>query len=146
MPTPLFMILTTNVPPCCTALCRQRGITPLGVQPVEFATDVTLLHGNNCIKVGDLGARASESSKATRAGEIQAGLELEAADSLMVGINGRVAGLIHFRRSARLEAASTLQRLRSKRNVQIGIISNQSHPTLAAVGVHRSERTSISAT
>jgi cation transport ATPase len=114
-------------------LCRERRIAPLGVQPVEFATDVTLLHGNDCIKVGDLGTRSSESSKPHNPRN-PGRTELEAADSLMVGINGRVAGLIHFRRSAWLEAASTLQRLRSKRNVHIGIISNQSLPTLAALG------------
>jgi len=48
----------------------------------------------------------------------------------MVGINGRVSGLIHFRHSTRLEAASTLQRLRSKRNLQVGIVSEQPHATL----------------
>jgi Cu2+-exporting ATPase len=55
----------------------------------------------------------------------------------MVGINGRVSGLIHFRHSTRLEAASTLRRLRSKRNLQVGIVSEQPHSTLtplAAVG------------
>ena len=51
----------------------------------------------------------------------------------MVGINGRVAGLIHFRRSARLEAASALKRLRSKRNIQVGMISSQSDRTLAPI-------------
>jgi len=113
-------------------LCRERGITPLGVQPVEFATDVTLLHGTDCIKVGDLGTRAGESSKPHDLRNPRR-IGLDAADSLMVGINGRVAGLIHFRRSARLEAALTLQRLRSKRNVQVGIISNHSHSNLAAL-------------
>ena len=111
------------------SLCRERGITPLGVQPVDFATDVTLLHGNDCIKVGDLGTRTSQSSKPHDPRD-PGQTELETADSLMVGINGRVAGLIHFRRSARLEAARTLQRLRSKRDVHIGIISSQSFPTL----------------
>jgi hypothetical protein len=39
--------------------------------------------------------------------------------------------LLHFKRSARLEATATLQRLPSKRNIQIGIISNQSNSKLA---------------
>ena len=51
----------------------------------------------------------------------------------MVGINGQVAGLIHFRRSDRLEAASALRRLRSKRNLRVGIISEQSHSSLASL-------------
>jgi len=110
--------------------CQDRGIAPLDVQPVEFATDVTLLVGSDCIKVGDLGSRAQGTSKPHDSGEPH-GTEPNSTDSLMVGINGRVAGLIHFRRSARLAAASTLQRLRSKRNVQIGIVSDQSHSTLA---------------
>jgi cation transport ATPase len=115
------------------SLCQERGITPLGVQPVEFATDITLMHGNDCIKVGDLGTRINQSSKPhdPRNPDLT---KLEVADSLMVGINGRVAGLIHFRRSARLEAARTLQRLRSKRDVHIGIISSQSLSTLATLG------------
>ena len=88
------------------------------------------MHGNDCIKVGDLGARPNRGFKANRSGNSE-GEKLKSADSLMVGINGRVAGLIHFRRSARPEAASTLKRLRSKRNVQVGIISRQSDRTLA---------------
>ena len=47
----------------------------------------------------------------------------------MVGINGQVAGLIHFRRSDRLEAAATFRRLRSKRSLQVGIFSEQSQPS-----------------
>ena len=49
----------------------------------------------------------------------------------MVGINGRVAGLIHFRRSDRLEAASALDRLRSKRNLPVGIVSESPDLILA---------------
>ena len=51
----------------------------------------------------------------------------------MVGINGQVAGLIHFRRSDRLQAASALRRLRSKHNLWVGIISEQSHSSLASL-------------
>jgi cation transport ATPase len=110
--------------------CRDRGIASLDVEPVEFATDVTLLVGSNCIKVGDLGSRARGTAKPYDAGD-PSQAESNSVNSLMVGINGRVAGLIHFRRSARLAAASPLQRLRSKRNVQIGIVSDQSHSTLS---------------
>ena len=44
----------------------------------------------------------------------------------MIGINGQVAGLIHFHRSDQLEATVTLRRLRSKRNLQVGVVSEQS--------------------
>jgi cation transport ATPase len=118
--------------------CRERGIKALGVQGVEFTTDVTLMHGNDRIKVGDLGARSNKGFKANRSGG-SAGEKLDSADSLMVGINGRVAGLIHFRRSARPEAASAFERLRSKRSIQIGIVSGQSDrdiaPLAASLGV-----------
>ena len=55
----------------------------------------------------------------------------------MVGINGQVAGLIHFRRSDRLEAAATLRRLRSKRNLQVGIISEQSQSQRGGIDERR---------
>jgi cation transport ATPase len=118
--------------------CRERGIKALDIQAVEFAIDVTLMHRSDCIKVGDLGARSSKGFNANRSGS-SAREKPESADSLMVGINGRLTGLIHFRRSARPEAASAFERLRSKRSIQIGIISDQSDrniaPLAASLGV-----------
>jgi Cu2+-exporting ATPase len=118
--------------------CLDRGITPLDLQPIECATDVTLLHGNDRIKVGDLGPRTRK-SPVPRDQSGAGRTELEPPNSLMVGINGRVSGLIHFRRSNRLEAASMLQRLRSRRNLQVGIVSEQQDATLtplaASLGV-----------
>jgi cation transport ATPase len=114
--------------------CREREIKALAVQAVEFSTDVTLMNGKDRIKVGDLGARPNKGFKVNGSGSSE-GEKLESADSLMVGINGRVAGLIHFRRSARPEAASTLKRLRSKRSIQVGIISEQSDRDLARLAV-----------
>jgi cation transport ATPase len=109
--------------------CLNRRITPLDLQPIDCATDVTLLHGNDRIKVGDLGPRTR--STAVRRNQGDPGrTESEPPNSLMIGINGRVAGLIHFRRSTWLEAASLLQRLRSRRNVQVGIVSEQPSATL----------------
>jgi cation transport ATPase len=110
--------------------CRARGIALLGLRPTDFATDVTLLDGNDLIKVGDLGRRARGPSK-PREQDDPGRTKPEPPDSLMVGINGRVAGLIHFRRSDRLEAASALDRLRSKRNLQFGILSESPDSTLA---------------
>jgi len=118
--------------------CLDHGITPLGLQPIEFSTDVTLVHGNDHIKVGDLGPRARGLSMPHDQGT-PCLTESGPPNSLMVGINGRVAGLIHFRHSTRLEAASTLQRLRSRRNLRVGIVSEQPHavltPLVAPLGV-----------
>ena len=114
--------------------CRTRRIAPLDLQPAEFATDLTLLQGNNRIKVGDLGTRARghlNSKSPDQGGPRQT--RADGPDSLMVGINGQVAGLIHFRRSGRLQATSMLHRLRSKRNLQVGIISEKAQPSLASL-------------
>jgi Cu2+-exporting ATPase len=118
--------------------CLDRGITPLDLKPIECAADVTLLHGNDRIKVGDLGPRTRRSSVPRDQGA-PCRTKVEPPDSLMVGINGRVSGLIHFRHSTRLEAAFALRRLCSKRNLQVGIVSEQRHATVtplaAALGV-----------
>jgi cation transport ATPase len=93
-----------------------------------------LLHGNDRIKVGDLGSRARgqlrvpEQSRRDRH-------DFAAPSSLMVGINGRVAGLIHFRRTERLEATAALLRLRSRHNLNIGLVSDQPEPHAAALRV-----------
>lgn len=110
--------------------CRTRMIALLDLQPTEFATDLTLLHENNRIKVGDLGRRARGDLNPKSADDVSRyWTNLDTPDSLMVGINGQVAGLIHFRRSDRLEAMATFRRLRSKRNLQVGIFSEQSQPS-----------------
>ena len=115
--------------------CNTRGIELADLRPSDFATDITLLDGSDHIKVGALGTRAHDSSKARRQDE-PVSAKPALADSLMVGINGRVAGLIHFRRSDRFEAASALRRLCAKRNLQFGLVSeapDSALPTLAAV-------------
>ena len=114
------------------SICRHRGIEPLKLQPIEFATDVTLVHGSDRIKVGDLGARSNKAFKANRY-ENPGNPDLKSAGSLMVGINGRVTGLIHFKRSTRFQAASAIEKLRSERNLQVGIISSQPDRTLAPI-------------
>jgi cation transport ATPase len=107
--------------------CRTQNIALLDLEPTEFTTDLTLLQGNNRIKVGDLGTRARSHSRSKSPELVSpSGIKPDAPDSLMVGINGQVAGLIHFRRSDRLAAASALRRLRSKHHLGVGIISEQS--------------------
>ena len=87
-------------------ICRTRMITLLDLQPVEVATDLTLLHGSNCIKVGDLGRRARGDLNSKSAGKVDScWTKPDTPDSLMIGVNGQVAGLIHFRRSDKFEAA-----------------------------------------
>ena len=114
--------------------CHTRRITPLDLHPAEFATDLTLLQGNNRIKVGDLGTRARGHLNSKSPDQVSpCQTRTDGPDSLMVGINGQVGGLIHFRRSDRLQATSILHRLRSKRNLQVGIISEQAQPSLASL-------------
>ena len=55
---------TTNAPPCCAASATPGGSRSLALRPTDFATDVTLLDGNDLIKVGDLALR-----RVPRAGE-----------------------------------------------------------------------------
>ena len=114
--------------------CTARGIELLGLQPIEFGTDLTLLHGNDRVKVGDLGQRARGQVRA-REQNRHDHQELAAPGSLMVGINGRVAGLIHFRRSEQLAGAATLLRLRSRHNLIIGLVSDEPEPRVAALRV-----------
>ena len=68
-------------------------------------------------------------------------LATRSIDSLMVGINGQIAGLIDFRASSRLRAATALQELRnrSRQPLAIGLVSDRHHPQIhhhaAALGV-----------
>ena len=106
--------------------CRARMITLLDLQPTQFTTDLTLLHRGNVVKVGDLGrrARGQLDLKSVDATTYDC-TNLDLPDSLMVGINGQVGGLVHFRRSDRIEAVAMLRRLRAKRNLLVGIISQE---------------------
>jgi cation transport ATPase len=104
------------------AACRSRRITLLDRIPTSYGTDVTLVHQKQVIKVGNLGGQGPGTyESASRRGEPQSKL----IDSLMVGVNGQIAGLIDFRHSSQLVASSALQELRE--NVQyplaIGLIS-----------------------
>ena len=110
--------------------CRARKILLLDLQPTELTRDLTLIHGKNYIKVGDLGTRARSHANSESHGRETGS---QTPDSLMVGVNGQVAGLIHFRRSDRLEAISVLRRLRTKRNLLIGIISSHPNVNLASL-------------
>jgi cation transport ATPase len=105
--------------------CNSRDISIRGLQPREFDTDITLFDGASRVKVGALGSRSRDFSKPRPTPDRKNG-QPTVPDSLMVGINGRVAGLIHFRRSNRLQAASSLHRLCAKRKLQFGIVSDAS--------------------
>ena len=109
--------------------CRARRITLLDLQPTQFTTDLTLLHEGNLVKVGDLGRRARTQLNAKSAHVTSHDhTNLDLPDSLMVGINGQIGGLVHFRRSDRFEAVAALRRLRAKQNLVVGVISQESEP------------------
>jgi cation transport ATPase len=117
------------------AACRRRNIDLLDLQPSEFANDLTLVRENHRIKVGDLGARPRRHTSTNTAVDAKARADRSpAADSLMIGIDGQVAGLIHFQRSDRLIATAALRRLCAKRNLPIGIISEKALASLPALG------------
>ena len=97
--------------PALRAECLSRRIALLDRIPTDFGTDVTLHHRGQVIKVGNLGGQGPR-DRANAAGRGR--LEPRSIDSLMVGINGQIAGLIDFRPSARLRAATALQELRTR--------------------------------
>ena len=88
------------------AACRSRRITLLDRIPTSYGTDVTLIHREQVIKVGNLGGQGPEANPAAGA---RGGPQSRLIDSLMVGVNGQIAGLIDFRPSAHLAAATALQ-------------------------------------
>jgi cation transport ATPase len=104
------------------AACRARKIPLLDRIPTEYGTDVTFVHKGQVIKVGDLGAHGP--GMGTRDGT-SSHHPSRTIDSLMVGVNGQIAGLIDFRHSPRLRAASALLAFRdqSRRPVAIGLVS-----------------------
>ncbi|WP_165224134.1 P-type ATPase [Aquisphaera insulae] len=97
--------------------CRARKLSLLRAASIDHGADLALSHGGRVIKVGDVGRERS-----TRP-EIIAGAR--EPDTLMVGIDGQIAGLIEFRPSARLRAASDLAALRvaARRPLAIGLLS-----------------------
>jgi cation transport ATPase len=109
------------------AACRSRRITLLDRIPTSYDTDVTLIHRQQVIKVGNLGGQGPGTNPAARP---RGGQETSPIDSLMVGVNGQIAGLIDFRPSSRLAAATALQELRTKAHhpLAIGLISESDEP------------------
>jgi Cu2+-exporting ATPase len=118
--------------------CRNRRIALLDRIPTEYGTDVTMIHKTQVIKVGNLGGQGPSSKKS---GDEHDRVLAPAIDSLMVGINGQIAGLIDFRAGARPRAASALRELRSRMRhpLAIGLVSESREPRLgqlaAALGV-----------
>ena len=102
--------------------CLSRRIALLDRIPTRYETDVTLIHGDQVIKVGNLGGQGPEANQSARA---RGAPETRLIDSLMVGINGQIAGLIDFRTSSRLVATTAIQELRekSRQPLAIGLIS-----------------------
>ena len=90
--------------------CRSRRIALLDRIPTEYGTDVTMIHKSQVIKVGNLGGQGPSAKKG---GDGHDSVLAPAIDSLMVGINGQIAGLIDFRAGTRPLAASALRELRT---------------------------------
>lgn len=107
--------------------CRLRTLEPPQIMPREYVPDIAFEHQGRWIKVGDLGA--TEEARSKRSG----GLAGAPSESLMVGVDGRIAGLIHFLRSDRLEAAAAIARLKAKRGIDVGLVS--SRPLAEAAGL-----------
>jgi cation transport ATPase len=102
--------------------CRARQIALLDRVPMTYGTDITLIHRDQVIKVGNLGGGGPQTASAAQA---RGKLPAQPIDSLMVGIDGQIAGLIDFRYSSRLAAAAALQDLRAKAQtpLAIGLVS-----------------------
>jgi cation transport ATPase len=108
--------------PALRAACRSRRIALLDRIPVEFGADLTLLHRDQVVKVGNLGGQGLERGGAAG----RPGRDLAPAfDSLMVGVNGQISGLIDFRLSDHLKAAGAIRALRERcrRALAIGLVS-----------------------
>ena len=118
----------TSAPGALRAACRSRRITLLDRIPTSYDTDVTLIHQDQVIKVGNLGGQGPEANHGR--GCPRRASETRLIDSLMVGVNGQIAGLIDFRPSSRLAAATALQELRGKTQypLAIGLISETAEP------------------
>lgn len=107
--------------------CRLRGVEPPRVVPRDYVPDIAFPHEGHWIKVGDLGATTDARSRPAGGG----GDSLP--QSLMVGVDGRIAGLIHFHRSDQLEAASAIARLKAKRGIEVGLVSSRPLAQAAAL-------------
>ena len=69
------------------AACRSRRITLLDRIPTSYGTDVTLIHREQVIKVGNLGGQGPEANPAAGA---RGGPQTRLIDSLMVGSTARL--------------------------------------------------------
>lgn len=120
------------------AACRSRRITLLDRIPTEYGTDVTMIYKSQVIKVGNLGGQAPSAKKGSSGhGRVLA----PGIDSLMVGINGQIAGLIDFRAGVRRLATSAIRELRTRARhpLAIGLVSESNGPQIgqlaASLGV-----------
>jgi Cu2+-exporting ATPase len=114
------------------AACQARRIALLDRVPTQYGTDVTMTHRGQVIKVGNLGGRGPGAEAGTRRHDDPSDRPL---DSLMVGINGQIAGLIDFRRSSRLGSATALKefRDRARQPLAIGLISERPESQVQAL-------------
>jgi Cu2+-exporting ATPase len=109
------------------AACRTQRVPPLRDRPVAYQPDITILSDGRCIQVGNYGTNVTTAAATARsAREIDRDGTLPPPDSLMVGVDSRIAGLIHFERSGHHSAAAAIRRLRAKNPLRVAIISDLS--------------------
>ncbi|MDR3620101.1 MAG: hypothetical protein P4L85_12180 [Paludisphaera borealis] len=114
--------------PALRAACEARRIPPLEGVAIEYGGDLTLRVEDQTVKVGNLGGDLPEPPTGPPERDDETDSPAAAPlDSLMVGVDGQIAGLIHFRRSSRLTAAAAIHELRgcSERSLAIGLISGR---------------------
>jgi cation transport ATPase len=114
--------------------CRERRIPLLDRIPLDFGPDVTLTYKGQIIKVGNLGAQGPAPDPGSRG---RSHVPASSLDSLMVGINGQIAGLIHFRHSDRLRAAAALREVRERAGnpLTVGIVSERPESQVGALAL-----------
>ncbi len=103
--------------------CRLRSVSPPRVSPIAYTPDIAFKLEDHVIKIGGRGDVPGR--------DRPSGSESRDAESLMVGIDGRIAGLVHFAPAPRLEAAAAIARLKAKRGISVGLLSSQPSDELA---------------
>jgi Cu2+-exporting ATPase len=108
------------------AECLSRRIALLDELPTNYGTDVMLIHRGQLIKVGNLGGHGP------LAEQMGGRPQPQTLDSLMVGVNGQIAGLVDFQRSSRPRAAPAIEelRIRARRPLAVGLVSKASDSRL----------------
>jgi cation transport ATPase len=102
-----FHHLADERAPALAEACRIRRAHLIDLAPIAFDPGVTVAHGKRRVRVRDYVASTGPSGP------------------LVVEVDNTPVGLIHFGRSARLEAATAIARVRAVAPVPIVLVSNR---------------------